>query len=89
LPLNHSALPDEKVVAVFCLLIFTRQFAGSPIPCEEIPDFPLQANVSDEASQSVRLESRHVAGVRVSIRIAVGGVKEQCDVVAFGDNGGG
>ena len=59
------------------------------IQSPEIPDLSLQANVGDETVQGVGLEARHVAGVRVAIGIAVSGVEEQRNVVAFGDGVGG
>ena len=53
----------------------------------EIANFALQANVGDETQIGLRVETRQVARVGIAVRVAVGHLEEQYEIVAIGYGG--
>ena len=47
-----------------------------------VPDLALQAHVADQTLVGLGVQTRQVAGVRVAVRIAIGHVEQQHELVA-------
>ena len=56
---------------------------------DEVPHFAFEAHVGNEALVAGRINARQVAGIGITVRVAIGDVKHDEDVVTAADNGAG
>src|SRR5262249_27094419 len=53
---------------------------------DEVADLPLQGNVADQAVTGFGIDPGCVSGVRIAVRVAVGDVIQEDEVVAVADD---
>ena len=81
LPVFPARLGDQRVQRA----AFANEYVVAlivPTQIDVVPDFALQRHIRDQALVRFRIQPRHVAGVRVAIRVAVADVEEIDEVVA-------